>query len=197
MFVKKIVFVCLAFMPPIIWALAAENLGLPTDFKVGSKPFSEKLVINNIEFKIASQNSSSRNSVEIVPVGFKKNLEVIKTSVEGVVTGAETADLNNDGYPEVYVYINSADKSAYGSILAFASNKNLSLSPIYLPALNESSKDAASYNGRDEFSVVENRLMRRFPVVSRNGVQRYRQIQYRLIAGEAGWILKVDRVDSF
>ena len=197
MFVKKIVFVCLAFMSPIIWALAAENLGLPTNFKFGSNPFSERLVIKNIEFKITSQNYSSRNSVEIIPVGFKKNLEVIKTSVEGVVTGAEAADLNNDGYPEVYVYINSADKSAYGSILAFASNKNLSLSPIYLPALSEIGKDAVSYNGHDEFSVVENRLMRRFPVVTRNGVQRYRQIQYKLIAGEAGWTLKIDRVDSF
>jgi len=195
--VKKIIFVCLVFMPPIIWALVAENLGLPTNFTLGSKPFSEKLIINGIEFNVSSQNSSSKNLVEIVPVGLKDAVESIKTPVEGVVTGAEAADLNNDGFPEVYVYINTADKSARGSILAFASNRNLSLSPIYLPSLSEIGKDAVSYTGRDEFSVVENRLMRRFPLVSRNGVQRYRQIQYKLAAGEAGWTLKVDRVDSF
>lgn len=195
--VKRIVFVCLAFMPPIIWALVAENLGAPSDLKSGSKPFSEKLVINRIEFNVSSQNASSGNLVEIVPAGFKKNVEVIKTPVNGLVTGAEAADLNNDGYPEVYVYINAADKSAHGSILAFASNRNLSLSPIYLPPLSEIGNDAVSYKGRDEFSVVENRLVRRFPVASRNGVQHYRQIQYKLVAGEAGWMLKVDRVESF
>ena len=90
-------------MPPIIWALVAENLGSPTDFKSGSKPFSEKLVINRIEFNVSSQNASSGNLVEIVPAGFEKNVEVIKTPVNGLVTGAEAADLNNDGYPEVYV----------------------------------------------------------------------------------------------
>jgi len=62
--------------------------------------------------------------------------------------------------------------------------------------LSEIGKDAVSYKGRDEFSVVENRLVRRFPVAPRNGVQHYRQIQYKLVAGEAGWMLKVDRVEG-
>jgi len=197
MLAKNLIFACLAFMPPSIWALVGENFGFPTRFAVGNKPFSERLVINGIEFKVASQNTSSKNTVSIVPAGFKRNVAIIQTSIDGVVTGAEAADLNNDGYPELYIYINTADKRAYGSLLAYASNKNLSLTSIYLPSLSEVDKKTFSYSGHDEFSVVENRLMRRFPVASSNDVPRYRQIQYRLSAGEAGWVLKPERADSF
>jgi hypothetical protein len=56
--------------------------------------------------------------------------------------------------------------------------------------------------GHDEFAVVENRLVRRFPVYLAGDTNAEpsggtRQIQYRLDAGEAGWILAVDRVVEY
>ena len=42
-------------------------------------------------------------------------------------------------------------------------------------------------------AVVESEFAHRFPI----GEGRMRQLQYRLVAGEAGWILKFDRMTEF
>ena len=56
--------------------------------------------------------------------------------------------------------------------------------------------------GHDEFAVVENVLARRFPVYKEgdsnaNPTGGTRQIQYKLKAGEAGWVLRVDKVSAY
>jgi hypothetical protein len=58
------------------------------------------------------------------------------------------------------------------------------------------------YMGHDQFAVVESTLMRRFPVyrqadTNANPTGGMRQLQYKLIPGEAGWILKVDKVVEY
>ena len=77
-----------------------------------------------------------------------------------------------------------------------------SLSSIYLPPMDQSPEVNEGYMGHDEFSVVENRLVRRFPVYKAEDTNAQptggtRQLQYRLEAGEAGWILQLDRVVEF
>lgn len=56
--------------------------------------------------------------------------------------------------------------------------------------------------GHDEFAVVENVLARRFSIYKEedNNAQptgKTRQIQYKLVPGEAGWLLKIDKVTGF
>jgi hypothetical protein len=82
-----------------------------------------------------------------------------------------------------------------GELVAYAANHKKSLSEIYLPPVSENAKVAEGYQGEDEFAVVENALVRRFPVydsaeagAGRTG--KMRQVEYRLVAGEAGWVLK-------
>lgn len=58
------------------------------------------------------------------------------------------------------------------------------------------------YMGHDEFAVVESILVQRFPVYRDTGTNANltggtRQLQYKLAPGEAGWILKVDRVVEY
>jgi hypothetical protein len=56
--------------------------------------------------------------------------------------------------------------------------------------------------GHDQFSIKENRLVRRFPLYgdkdsNANPTQGYRELQYKLVPGEAGWLFKlVKRSDS-
>jgi hypothetical protein len=76
------------------------------------------------------------------------------------------------------------------------------LSEIYLPVVSENAKAAEGYQGEDEFAVVEGVLVRRFPVyesadegAGRTG--RMREIRYRLVAGEAGWVLRGDGVVEY
>lgn len=76
-----------------------------------------------------------------------------------------------------------------------------SLSEIYLPAVSDNPKTAEGYQGEDAFSVVENKLVQRFPVydsadanAGRTG--KMRQIEYKLMAGEAGWVMREDKVSE-
>ena len=73
------------------------------------------------------------------------------------------ADLNGDGSPEIYVYVSSAGSGSYASLVAYGANSKKSLSPIHLPDLSDDKKNSRGYMGHDEFRVVENSLVRRFP----------------------------------
>jgi len=113
--------------------------------------------------------------------------------------GAEVADLDANGSPELYVYVRSAGSGSYGSLVAYAANKRKSLSGIYLPPVTENATIAKGYLGHDEFAVVENRLVQRFPSIATgdtnaNPTGGSRQVQYKLVPGEAGWKLVIDRV---
>jgi hypothetical protein len=62
----------------------------------------------------------------------------------------------------------------------------------------EDKVNAKGYMGHDQFAVGEGSLLRRFPLYhqadSNNKPSgKTRQLQYKLKAGEAGWILRLDR----
>jgi hypothetical protein len=142
------------------------------------------------------------NELSIVPTGLSGGKAPIVAEVDGVVVGADVGDLDVDGYPEIYVFTQSAGSGSYGSVIAYAANKKKSLSPVTLPDLSDDQGLAAGYTGHDEFAVVEDRLMRRFKLSGAGDTNAVpgavtRQIQYRLEAGEAGWILRVDNVSQF
>ena len=89
-----------------------------------------------------------------------------------------------------------------GELVAYAANRKKSLSEIYLSPVSENAKLAEGYQGEEEFAVVENTLVRRFPIYESADVEagrtgRMRQVQYRLVAGEAGWVLRGDEVSEY
>lgn len=164
--------------------------------------FHETLSLQGLTFKVSSPNDQSINQLTIETEGLKQKAEPIHREMDGTITGAEVADLNVDGFPEVYVYVTSAGSGSYGSIIAFSSNKNKSLSEIYVTPIEKIKKASKGYMGHDEFRVVESRLIRRFPIyregdINAKGTGGMRQIQYKLKAGEAGWLLVPDRVEQY
>ena len=164
--------------------------------------FDQTLSLEGISFHITCANQGSINPLRIEPKGLKKRNDVITRDIEGAVTGAEVSDLNADGSPEIYVYVSSAGSGSYGTLVAYSANKKKSLSEIYLPPLEETPKAMKGYMGHDEFAVIESSLARRFPLYKDGDTNSapsggMRQIQYKLKAGEAGWILKIHRIDQF
>jgi len=156
------------------------------------KPFEQTLTLQGITFKVTSPNNPEKNQVTITPSGLENDNTPITMDAAGPVKGAETGDLNADGSPEIYVY-------AGDSLIAYSANKKKSLSQITLPELGENAK---GHLGGDEFSVLEGVLGRRFPIYPEDKTKseptgKIRQIQYKLAAGEAGWLLKVDKVMEF
>jgi hypothetical protein len=151
---------------------------------------------------VTCANSSSINNLVIKPAGLEADNTPITREVDGTVTGAESADLNADGSPEIYIYVTSAGSGSYGSLVAYSANKRKSLSEIFLPAVAENPKAGAGYRGHDEFAVVEGSLVQRFPIYGTGDTNakpsgKMRQLQYKLKQGEASWVLKLDRTIEF
>jgi hypothetical protein len=158
--------------------------------------FDQTLGLQGIKFYVTCPNNSSINTVKIVPTGLTIDNATIDQEIDGTVVGAEVADLNADGFPEIYVYVTSAGSGSYGSLVAYASNQNKSLSEIYLPVVSDDQKLAKGYMGHDAFAVGEGALLHRFPIYrdgdsNANPTGGIRELQYKLVQGEAGWILEV------
>jgi hypothetical protein len=164
--------------------------------------FQQTLTLQGVTFTVTCDNDSSVNQLSIVPAGLLIDNQAITQDVDGTVVGAEVADLDANGSPELYVYVRSAGSGSYGSLVAYAANNRKSLSGIYLPPVADNGTIAKGYMGHDEFAVVENRLVQRFPIyldgdTNAKPTGGTRQIQYKLLRGEAGWLLAVDRVVEY
>lgn len=192
------------------------NYTLEVGVTAGSKPaaapseaspvtgvsFDRTLELQGIRFRVTSANESSVNTLHIVPAGLEIDNSPIVRTIEGTVTGAEVADLNVDGSPEIYVFVTSAGSGSYGSLVAYSANRRKSLSEIYLPPVTQDKVASKGYRGHDEFAVLEGVLGHRFPLyrdadTNAKPTGGTRQLQYKLVPGEAGWILKVDRVIEY
>lgn len=162
-------------------------------------PFDKTMMVQGVKFRVVCANDSSVNRLEIIPTGLKIDNRPISREIDGTVTGAEVADLNGDGSPEVYVFVTSAGSGSYGSLVAYSANRRKSLSEIALPPITDHPTAAKGYMGHDEFAVVRNTLTRRFPIYKAGDTNAVatggtRQLQYKLVAGEATWLLRIDRV---
>lgn len=159
-------------------------------------PFEWKDALHGITFQVASPNLRNGNRLTVTPAGLEVDNAPVATEVAFPVTRAEVADLDADGSPEVYVYGFDGTSQI---LLAWSANKKKSLSSIVLPELDPAL--AKGRRGGDEYAVVEGVLARRFPLFedppSSKPAGKLRQIQYKLHPGEAGWLLKVDRVVEF
>jgi len=167
-----------------------------------SSPFFAQMVLQEVTFQVESPNEGSINQVTVRAETPEGKLGPMEVEADGTVTNVEVEDLNADGYPEIYVYVNSAGSGSYGSLIAYASNRNRSLSEIYLPSLEDDPEASKGYMGHDTFAVGEGALIRRFPVYREGDTNAEpsggtRQVQYRLEAGEAGWRLVPYNVVNF
>jgi hypothetical protein len=165
-------------------------------------PFDQTLALQGISFRVQSPNAGLPNKLLITPAGLAGDNASIARPIEGLVVAAEVADLNADGSPEVYVFVQAPGGDARSSLVAYAANRKRSLSDIYLPPIDETPGNAQGYRGHDEMRTVENAVVRRFPIYREGDAADApsggtRQLQYKLVAGESGWRLKLDRVVAY
>lgn len=164
--------------------------------------YDETVELFGISFHVTSTSDGSSAAVSIAPSGLEIDNRPMLRKVDGAIVRAEVADLNADQSPEIYVYVRSEDKSARGTLVAYAANRKKSLSEIYLAPIADNPEASKGFRGHDEFAVVESTLVQRFPVY-RDGdtddspTGGTRQLQYKLAPGEAGWILRLDKIVEF
>lgn len=164
--------------------------------------FKQDFEMQGITFQIEASASGSLNQLTVTTGGLTEANEPVSREIDGTVTKAEVADLDSDGFPEIYVFVNSAGSGSYGGVVAYAVNKGKSISEISFPNVADDAVNSKGYMGHDEFAVVEGSLVQRFPIYSDSDTNaapsgKTRQLQYKLRPGEAGWQLKLDRVVEF
>ena len=154
--------------------------------------FNRALLLQGIRFVVESPNRPAGNTVRITTEGLANGASILDRDIPGAVVGADVADLDADGSPEVYVYIGASDTSGRAALVAYAANRGKSLSDIYLPPIEDAPGAAIGFVGPEEIAVVEAALARRFAIEG----GKTRQLRYRLHAGDAGWQLRLDRTDE-
>jgi hypothetical protein len=162
--------------------------------------FNQTLKLQGISFQVQSSGEGSEQHLTITTSGAKPPIQPIHQTVNGRVVGAQVADLNGNGTPEIFVFVQGAGSGSYGELVAYAVTKGRDLSPIVLQEL--SGPMAQGYQGHDQFAVVEGCLVRRFPIykpgdTNAKATGGERQICYKLKAGEASWILRPTSVLKF
>ncbi len=179
------------------------KLSTPIDkSQFDSLSYNKLLSMKDIMFEIASSENEGANTLVIQPIGLKIDNNKLVHKYNGTIDNVEIADLNIDGYPEVFVYIVSPDKSRKSSLIAYSVNNGKSVSAISFPELKDNPEASKGYRGNDEFAVVEATLVQRFPVYEDNAGEnsvpkKMRQLQYKLKDGEASRVLFVDKVVEF
>ncbi len=166
---------------------------------VQAQAFDKTLWRNGITFHVHATNEGSLNTLTVRPSGLrlKEANRPFSQEIEGSVGGAEIADLNRDGWPELYVFITSAGSGSYGEVLGWNVNNGKSLSEIYLAPLSDDPVSSKGYMGHDRFRIEGDRLVRSFLVHGDGGGDAasgggQRTLRYRLVSGEAGWSLRSD-----
>lgn len=134
--------------------------------------------------------------------GTETDTKVFDHQLDGSVVNAETGDLNNDGFPEVFVYLQSAGSGSYGSVIGYSVDKNNEVSQLLLPNVAENDEAGKGYMGHDEFAIVENTLNQRFPVYNPGDSNArptggMRQIEYKLAESDGRPQLIVNNIVEY
>jgi hypothetical protein len=163
-------------------------------------PAAEREISGGIYLKTSSstafrvrilKTSASLNDIIVIPENFESVNEPFIVKNADPVNSVFTADIDSDGFSELYIITVSAGSGSYSGIYAFASNRDRSVSPVYVKDFYEK-----GYRGHSRIFLKENRLYRSFPVYNKDDKNccpsgGTETVQYRLIKGEASWILEI------
>lgn len=153
--------------------------------------FRKVLDLQGIGFSVSSiRLDNGMTDVSITPFGLEIDNSVQNQTIEGSVVDAEVEDLNADGSPELIIYTLSDGSGSYGNVITYTVNNRKSMSMVYFPPISENETLSKGYLGHDEFRIVENMLVQRFPIYNEgdsnaNPTGGIRQISYKLVEGEA------------
>ncbi len=126
--------------------------------------------------------------MDVRPIGFEHEAHESRMYVHGRIIRAEIDDLNGDGSPDLMIYTILGTRTWYGNAYAIVSISNKSFAVVGLPDVQLDAKYRPGYRGHDEFSLLEGKLMRKFPIYKDDDKDvptgGKRIIQYQLTGSE-------------
>lgn len=142
----------------------------------------------------------SLSTIEISTKGFEHNYLEKYEDIDPI-SNVILADLDMNGFDEIYIITSSAGSGSYKTVLGFASNKDKSLSMIHFPDIQEEDEKFEGYMGHDTFKLEDQKLVRTFRIYNegdpnQNPTGWTRKLVYGLYPGEAMWQLKIDKTET-
>lgn len=151
--------------------LAQDGLQRSTDnkrFAPGATQFletlpgySKDLQFNVYKFSVMAADSGAVRDLTVKAYRGELLLTTFRIRVDGAIVGAEVADLDNNRFPELYVYSTSNGSGSFGRVYAwqFLPERKADVTPMNwrLPATD-------GYMGHDSLWVERNILCRKYPV---------------------------------
>ena len=148
-------------------------------------------------FVVDKEGEGSNITLKITPKGFEYGEQMVLTNVDPVAD-VFLADLNKDGFEELYVVTQAAGSGSYATLYGFSSNNDKSVTQISVPEITENDLKGKfkGYQGHDKFYVENGKLYRKFPVykegdANANPTGGEKVVEYVLKPGEATWVLVV------
>lgn len=142
--------------------------------------------------------SASLSTIRVTSRGLKEaETDMSYTDVDPV-KDIFLADINNDGFEELYIITEVAGSGGYAGIIGLSSNSDKSTSTITVPELVEDDMKAGKlfegYQGHDKIYIENKQLVREFPVYKAGDNNATpsggtRKVVYSLTKGEASWML--------
>lgn len=158
-----------------------------------SKRFDTSMKIGKVGYRVSTNNrNADKNTVTVNPIGFENTAREVSIEVQGRISGCEVDDMNNDGFPDLVLYIAGGPPKNKGSVVGISSKENQSIAPIYFPDIVDDPKIKVGYSGNDVFRLMEGTLLRRFPLyepgdsTNSHPTGMLRQVFYRVSTSEKG-----------
>lgn len=102
-------------------------------------------------------------SVHVATLDFKQHFSKTFKNVDPI-SEIFVADLDEDGFDEIYIITTSSGTGCYGKVMGFASNGDCSISVINCKGHTKNKPIFKGYMGHDIFTVEDRKLIRTFPV---------------------------------
>jgi hypothetical protein len=178
-------------------------IGIQAPAQVPETKFDTTVKTGKVGYRVFCKNKpGDDNLLSIKLVGFLNTAKDMSFLIRGHVVQAVIDDLNNDGYPDLVLYIFSGLEGEFGTVYAFASDQNKAIIPIALPEVVSDGKLSAGYKGHDEFSLMEGSLLQKFPVYKPGDDKNHptggkRIIQYQIVPAGKGTGYKFKVLQSY
>ena len=172
---------------------ASQSKDSATEFSKAYRTKTGKAIIISETHPV----NQSLSTIEVRTEGFEHDYQEVYPD-RNPISDVFVADLDGNGFDEIYIITTSAGSGSYGTVLGFASNKDKSLSMINFPEKLEKDKNFEGYMGHDIFKIEDEKLVRIFPIYNQgdtnnNPTGGTRKLVYGLYPGEAMWQLKVEK----
>ncbi|MEO6695135.1 MAG: hypothetical protein ABIY50_04955 [Ignavibacteria bacterium] len=153
---------------------------------------------------IETKPSFSVSDYMITGVGFENSKDTIKYSLKNPMSTAMLADLDKNGFDEVYVITKSTGSGSFEDIIAIASFNDKTFGEIIveeMPADVGKNEKFGGYMGHDSIYINDNKLIREFPVYKNSDQNSAstggrRKIIYSLKPNQASYELAITGVEN-